>query len=85
MKKHFEEAKKVLKNNGRYCLVIRDNNIRKVFVPTSEFLILLAEEVGFEREMQFNIILKNKSLNFKRNIDFANEIKYDRMIVLRKN
>lgn len=85
MKRHFEEAIKVLKKNGRYCLVVGDNTIRKVFVPTSEFLILIAEKVGFKKEMQFNIILKNKSLNVQRNVDFANEIKYDRMIVLRKD
>lgn len=84
MKKHFEEAIKILKNNGRYCLVVGDNNIRKIFIPTSEFLTQIAEKVGFKKEIRFNIILKNKSLNVQRNVDFANEIKYDRMIILKK-
>jgi len=84
MKKHFENAYRVLKNGGRYCIVIGDNNIRKVYVPTSEYLTKIAELVGFKKEMQFQIILKNRSMNVDRNLDFANKIDYDRMIVLKK-
>ena len=85
MKKHFEEAYKVLKKGGRYCIVVGDNTIRKVPVPTSIYLSMIAESVGFKKEKQFQIILKNRSLNVKRNVDFAGKIKYDRMIVLRKD
>jgi len=84
MKKHLESAYSVLKKGGRYCIVVGDNNIRKVYIPTSEFLIKIAESIGFEKEMKFQIILKNRSMNVQRNVDFANEIKYDRMIVLKK-
>ncbi|TKJ17061.1 hypothetical protein CEE44_00820 [Candidatus Woesearchaeota archaeon B3_Woes] len=84
MKKHFEEAYKVLKNGGRYCIVIGDNNIRKVFVPTSLFLSKIAESVGFKKEKQFQIILKQRSMNIDRNVSFADKIDYDRMIVLKK-
>lgn len=84
MKKHFEEAYKVLKNGGRYCIVIGDNNIRKIYVPTSKYLTMIAESVGFKKETQFQIILKFRSMNVDRNLDFANKIDYDRMIVLKK-
>lgn len=84
MKKHFEQAYKILKNGGRYCIVVGDNNIRKVFVPTSEYLSQIAESVGFKKETQFQIILKFRSMNVDRNLDFASKIDYDRMIVLKK-
>lgn len=84
MKKHFEEAFRVLKKGGRYCIVIGDNNIRKVYVPTSKYLTMIAESVGFKKEKQFQIILKFRSMNVDRNSDFANKIDYDRMIVLKK-
>ena len=84
MKKHFGEAYRVLKNGGRYCIVIGDNNIRKIYVPTSKYLIMIAESVGFKKETQFQIILKFRSMNIDRNLDFANKIDYDRMIVLKK-
>jgi hypothetical protein len=35
--------------------------------------------------MSFNLLLKNKKLNLPRNVDFANSIKFDKMVVLRKN
>jgi DNA modification methylase len=85
MKIHFEEAYKKLKDSGYYCIVIGDNNIRKVTVPTSNYLTTIAESVGFVKEKQFQILLKNRSLNIERNLDFADKIDYDRMIVLRKN
>ena len=84
MKKHFEETFRVLKKGGRYCIVIGDNNIRKVYVPTSKYLTMIAESVGFKKEKQFQIILKFRSMNVDRNSDFANKIDYDRMIVLKK-
>lgn len=84
MQRHFEEAYKILKNGGRYCIAIGDNNIRKVFVPTSEYLTMIAERIGFRKEMQFQIVLKFRSMNVDRNLDFANKIDYDRMIVLKK-
>jgi len=84
MKKHFEAAYKILKKGGRYCVVVGDNNIRKVRVPTSQYLTMIAESVGFKKERQFQIILKSRSMNVDRNVDFANKIDYDRMIVLMK-
>ena len=84
MKRYLEQAYNVLKEGGRYCIVIGDNNIRKVRVSTSEFIKKLAKDVGFEFETQFQIILKNRSLNVERNLDFADDIKFDRMVVLKK-
>ncbi len=84
MEAHFISAYKNLKKGGRYCIVIGDNNIRKVQIKTTDFLVEIAENIGFTKELQFNILLKNRSLNVDRKLDFADLIKYDRMIVLRK-
>lgn len=84
MEKHFKEAYRVLKNGGRYCIVVGDNNIRKVHIPTSKYLTDIAESVGFNKEKQFQIILKHRTLNVERNLDFADKIDFDRMIVLKK-
>lgn len=84
MEAHFTSAFKNLKKGGRYCIVIGDNNIRKVQIKTTDFLVEIAENIGFKKELQFNILLKNRSLNVDRKLDFADLIKYDRMIVLRK-
>ena len=84
MEEHLKSAYKSLKRDGRYCIVIGDNNIRKVRVRTTDFLVEIAENVGFTKELQYNILLKNRSLNVDRKLDFADLIKYDRMIVLRK-
>jgi len=84
MEAHLKSAYEKLKGGGRYCIVIGDNSIRKVKVRTTDFLIEIAERMGFEKELQFNILLKNRSLNVDRKLDFADIIKYDRMIVLRK-
>jgi DNA modification methylase len=84
MEEHLKSAYESLKNGGRYCIVIGDNNIRKVRVCTTDFLVEIAENVGFTKELQCNILLKNRSLNVDRKLDFADLIKYDRMIVLQK-
>lgn len=84
MEKHLKSAYDKLKKDGRYCIVIGDNNIRKIRVRTTDFLIEIAEEIGFSKELQYNILLKNRSLNVDRKVEFADLIKYDRMIVLKK-
>lgn len=84
MEQHFSSVYEILKPGGRYCIVIGDNNIRKVRVPTTNFLVQIATSLGFVKEKQFNILLKNRSLNIDRKPDFADLIKYDRMIVLKK-
>lgn len=84
MEDHFSSAYKSLKVGGKYCIVIGDNTIRKVNVRTTDFLVQIASRVGFKKEFQFNILLKHRSLNVERKLDFADLIKYDRMIVLSK-
>lgn len=85
MKKHFEEAYNVLKPNGFYCFVIGDNNICKVFIPTAEYLIKIAEDVGFTKILNFEILLKNKTLNLPRNVNWSGHIKTDKIVLFKKN
>lgn len=85
MYKHFKEIYKVLKKGGHYCLVIGDSsNVCKVKIPTAKYLIEIAENIGFEKVFDFSIILKNRQLNIPRNVDWADVIKHDCMIVLQK-
>lgn len=84
MKKHFEEAFDVLKPNGAYCFVIGDNNICKVFIPTAKYLVKIAEEVGFTKVANFEVLLKNKTLNLPRNVNWSGHIKTDKVVVFKK-
>lgn len=85
MNQHFSKAAELLERESLYCLVMGDNNICKVEIPTAKYLSELAEINGFRKEFQFNVLLKNKSLNIPRNVEWASDIKYDRIIILRKN
>jgi DNA modification methylase len=84
MKKHFEEAHKTLKKNGHYCFVIGDNNICKVSVPTAKYLIDIAEDVGFTKKFNFEILLKNRTLNLPRNVNWSGNIKTDKVVLFKK-
>lgn len=84
MREHLRNAYKILEYGCIYCIVMGDNTIRKVKVPTHKFLEMIAEDVGFEKIFQFQIILRNRSLNIPRNVDWADIIPYDRMLVLKK-
>ena len=84
MKKHFEEAYAVLKPNGAYCFVIGDNNICKVPIPTAKYLIEIAEDVGFKKKVNFEVLLKNRTLNLPRNVNWSGHIKTDKVVVFKK-
>jgi len=85
MKTHFKKAYKLLPRGGIYALVMGDNKITKVEIPTADFLSLIAQSIGFEKLFEFWIILKNRQLNIPRNVDWASTIKHDKMIILRKS
>lgn len=85
MKEHFINSYKHLKKGGYYCFTIGDvSKICGVEIPVSDILTNIAEEVGFKKVFQFNILLKNRKLNIPRNVKFAGTIKHDTTIVLQK-
>ena len=83
MKKHFSAAYNLLKPDSNYCLVIGDNSICKVIVPTSKYLIQIAENEGFTKKHSFEILLRNRTLNLPRNVNWSGKIKTDKIITLK--
>jgi len=84
MREHFSEAYQVLSSGCHYCIVIGNNTICRVTVPTADYLAEIAEEVGFREVQQFQIVLRNRTLNLPRNVKWADSIPFDRMIVLER-
>lgn len=86
MKEHFANSYKHLNKGGYYCFTIGDaSKICGVDIPVADILTEIAEEIGFTKIFQFNILLKNRRLNVPRNVKFAGIIKHDTTIVLQKN
>lgn len=62
----FREVKRVLDDEGRFCITIGDNTIRKIPVPTHALIVDLAESVGFKTQKVAYDIIKVHSLSIKR-------------------
>ncbi len=85
MQKHFISSFKILKSGGYYCFAVGDSSkICGVTIPVASILTDLAIEIGFVKEFRFHLLLKNRRLNIPRNVDWANTIKHDAIIVLQK-
>ncbi len=85
MQKHFISSFKNLKSGGYYCFTVGDSsNICGVTIPVASLLTELAVKIGFNKEFRFHLLLKKRKLNIPRNVDWANIIKHDVTIVLRK-
>lgn len=84
MKIHLTEAYKVLRDDGFYILVVGDNKICKVHIPTADFLAKIAEMIGFKKISRFSIILKNRTLNIPRNVTWADITLFDHIWVFKK-
>ena len=54
METHFEEVHRVLEKNGHYVMFVGSNVIRKIIVPTYQYLISLAEQSGLKTELHFS-------------------------------
>lgn len=84
MKVNLEEVYRVLKHDSRYCVVVGDNTISGVYVPTYELLTKIAEKVGFQLENRFSYLIRNRFMRFPRK-GRGGLIKKDWIIILRKN
>ena len=81
---HLSAAYKVLREGGHYVLIVGENQICKVHIPTANFLSMLAKRVGFNIVHEFAVVLRNRTLNVPRNVGWAGTIDHDRVISLRK-
>ncbi len=85
MQKHFISSLENLKSGGYYCFTVGDSSkICGVTIPVASLLTELALQIGFIKEFRFHLLLKNRKLNIPRNVNWANTIKHDAIIVLRK-
>ncbi len=85
MKKSLQECYRVLKPGSRLIMVLGDNVIRKMLIPTSGIVqeIAVSSDVGFDLETYFFHQLRNIRLKVKRNTT-GGLIKNERIMVLRK-
>ncbi len=53
MRKNLVEVHKVLRDGGRYVIVVGNNRIREQLFENWKYLMLIAEDIGFEIETYF--------------------------------
>ncbi len=66
MRKNFIEVNRVLKRNGRYCMVVGENTFRKVRIPTYAILARIACNCGFELKGSYVYDVINRHLDIPR-------------------
>ncbi|MCJ7490189.1 MAG: hypothetical protein MUO87_08655, partial [Thermoplasmata archaeon] len=66
MRRNFAEMNRVLKRNGKYCMVAGENTLRKVRVPTYAILARIAVRSGFEVKAVYAYNVINRHLDIPR-------------------
>ncbi|MDH3365654.1 MAG: site-specific DNA-methyltransferase [Thermoplasmata archaeon] len=66
MRRNFIEVNRLLKRNGRYCMVVGENTFRKVRVPTYAILARIACKCGFELKSMYVYDVINRHLDIPR-------------------
>jgi len=66
MRRNFCEVNRVLKRNGRYCVVVGENAFRKVRIPTYKILAKIAGQCGFELSTTYVYDVINRHLDIPR-------------------
>lgn len=82
MRKNFVEVHRVLKRNGRYCVVVGENTFRKVRIPTYRILCSIAGRSGFEMTNAYVYDVINRHLDIPRWND--SRIERDYILVLER-
>lgn len=81
--KNLNCVKKALKDGAVYHMIIGDNNIRKIFIPSHEIIAHLAEEIGFHWIGYYKYQIKDHRMSIPRNSDDS-KINYEHVIMLKK-
>jgi len=66
MRRNFAEMNRVLKRNGKYCMVAGENTLRKVRIPTYAILARIAVRSGFEVKEVYAYDVINRHLDIPR-------------------
>jgi len=82
MRKNFDEVNRVLKRNGKYCVVVGENTYRRVRIPTYRILAEVAARSGFELDDLFVYDVINRHLDIPRWND--SRIERDYILVLQR-
>jgi len=66
MKQNLEEMYRVLTRNGVYCMVAGENMLKKNRIPTYKMIDILAQQVGYERNLIYEYDIINRHLDVPR-------------------
>lgn len=80
MNSNLEQVYKALKKNGKYVIIVGNNNIRGEVFENWKYLLELAKKVGFFKETHFSSEIIKHFMRFNK----KDKIKKDWVIVLRK-
>lgn len=83
MYKNLTCVHNVLKKQGEYHVIIGDNTIKGVEIPTHEVILQLAQEVGYECFGYYIYVIKDHRTSIPRNKK-SSKIEYEHVIMLRK-
>lgn len=83
MYKNLTCVHNVLKKQGEYHVIIGDNTIKGVEIPTHEVILQLAQEVGYECFGYYKYVIKDHRTSIPRNKK-SSKIEYEHVIMLRK-
>jgi DNA modification methylase len=76
-------VKDVLKKGGEYHMIIGDNTIKKVEIPTHKLIAEIAKKIGFEWFGYYKYAIKDHRTSIPR-MDNGGKINYEFVIMLRK-
>ena len=83
MYKNLKCVYNVLKKHGEYHIIIGDNTIKGVEIPTHDIIRQLALEVGFESFGYYKYVIKDHRTSIPRNRENS-KIEYEHVLMLRK-
>lgn len=83
IKSNLECVKSVLTKSGEYHMIIGDNVIKKVEIPTHKLIAEIAKEIGFEWFGYYKYVIKDHRTSIPRN-DNGGKINYEYVLMLKK-
>jgi hypothetical protein len=71
------------KDNGEYYMIIGDNSIRKIEVPTHEIIANIANDLGFKWIGYFKYEIKDQRTSIPRN-NKPKKMRFEHVLIFRK-
>jgi DNA modification methylase len=83
IKRNLECIKAVLKKGGEYHMIIGDNVIKKIEIPTHKLIAEIAIEIGFNWFGYYKYVIKDHRTSIPRK-DKGGKINYEYVLMLKK-